>query len=111
MSATLDAEKSRTYFHGARLMKVLSQKFPVEVFYTSKLKQNYVETVVHTALQIHIYEGPWDILIFLTGQNEIDQAYNAIRNESSSTAAHDLPKLVDYPFYSSLTPSQQSAIF
>jgi len=111
MSATLDAEKFQTYFHGAPIMKVPGRKFPVEVFYTAKPERNYVEAAVRTALQIHRCEGPGDILIFLTGQMEIDQACEEIRASSSSTAAKDLPELVVYPLYSSLTPSQQAAIF
>lgn len=106
MLDTLDTEKFRTYFHGAPLMKVPSRKFPVEVFYTTKSEQNYVEAAVRTSLLIDMCKGLGGILIFLTGQMEIDQACDDIWNESSSTTTHDLPKLVVCPFYSSLTPSQ-----
>lgn len=94
MSATLYTEKFRTYLHGAPRIKVPGRKFPVEVFYTAKTEWNYVEAAVCTALQIHMYEGPGDILIFLTGKMDINQTCNNVRNESSSNAAHDLNGLV-----------------
>jgi pre-mRNA-splicing factor ATP-dependent RNA helicase DHX15/PRP43 len=48
MSATLDAEKFQKYFHNAPLLKVPGRAFPVEVFYTAKPEQNYVEAAVRT---------------------------------------------------------------
>ena len=79
MSATLDAEKFQEYFNNAPLLKVPGRTFPVEIFYTAKPERNYVEAAVRTTLQIHQCEGPGDILIFLTGEQEIEQACEEIR--------------------------------
>mmetsp|Transcript_20632 Transcript_20632/g.30387 ORF Transcript_20632/g.30387 Transcript_20632/m.30387 type:complete len:721 (-) Transcript_20632:243-2405(-) len=110
MSATLDAEKFQEYFHGAPLMKVPGRTHPVEVFYTAKPERNYVEAAVRTTLQIHQCEGPGDILVFLTGEQEIEQACEEIRSSAADMGA-DTPELVVYPLYSSLPPSQQRIIF
>uniref|UniRef100_A0A7S4W551 RNA helicase n=1 Tax=Ditylum brightwellii TaxID=49249 RepID=A0A7S4W551_9STRA len=110
MSATLDAEKFQEYFHGAPLMKVPGRTHPVEVFYTAKPERNYVEAAVRTTLQIHQCEGPGDILVFLTGEQEIEQACEEIRSSAAEMGA-DTPELVVYPLYSSLPPSQQRIIF
>ncbi|KAL3926244.1 MAG: hypothetical protein SGBAC_013551 [Bacillariaceae sp.] len=110
MSATLDAAKFQEYFHNAPLMKVPGRTFPVEVFYTSKPERNYVEAAVRTTLHIYQCEGPGDILVFLTGEAEIEQACEEIRQKASSmTREHG--ELVVYPLYSSLPPEQQRKIF
>lgn len=111
MSATLDAEKFQEYFNNAPLLKVPGRTHPVEVFYTAKAERNYVEAAVRTALQIHQCEAPGDILVFLTGEQEIEQACEEIRSSAAEMHAKDLPELVVYPLYSSLPPAQQKKIF
>lgn len=110
MSATLDAEKFQSYFHGAPLLKVPGRTHPVEVFYTAQPEPNYVEAAVRTTLHIHECEGPGDILVFLTGEQEIEQACEEIR-EKAATLGQDRPELVVHPLYSSLPPQQQRRIF
>mmetsp|Transcript_37049 Transcript_37049/g.78217 ORF Transcript_37049/g.78217 Transcript_37049/m.78217 type:complete len:721 (-) Transcript_37049:101-2263(-) len=110
MSATLDAQKFQSYFHGAPLLKVPGRTFPVEVFYTAEPERNYVEAAVRTAIQIHKCEGPGDILVFLTGEQEIEQACEEIRL-GAQDMGKDAPELVVYPLYSSLPPAQQKKIF
>ncbi len=111
MSATLDAEKFQEYFGNAPLMKVPGRTFPVEIFYTAKPERNYVEAAVRTTLQIHQCEGPGDILVFLTGEAEIEQACEEIRASAAEMSGKDMAELVVYPLYSSLTPAQQRKIF
>lgn len=110
MSATLDVAKIQEYFHNAPLMKVPGRTYPVEVFYTAKPEPNYVEAAVRTTLHIHECEGPGDILVFLTGEQEIEQACDEIR-EKAKAMGKDVPELVCYPLYSSLPPHQQRKIF
>lgn len=110
MSATLDAEKFQKYFHGAPLLKVPGRTHPVEVFYAAAPMENYVDAAVKTTLNIHECEGPGDILVFLTGEQEIEQACTEIR-ETAASLPKDKPQLVVYPLYSSLTPQQQRRIF
>jgi len=110
MSATLDAGKFQDYFHGAPLLKVPGRTHPVEVFYTAKPERNYVEAATRTCLQIHKCEPPGDILLFLTGELEIETACEEIRGAASEFGP-DVPQLVVYPLYSSLPPQQQKKIF
>ena len=110
MSATLDAKKFQEYFNDAPLLKVPGRTFPVDIFYTAKPEQNYVAAAVRTTLNIHKCEGPGDILVFLTGEQEIEQACEEIREQSQSLGK-DKPELVVYPLYSSLPPQQQRKIF
>lgn len=110
MSATLDADKFQKYFHNAPLLRVPGRTFPVEVFYTAKPEQNYVVAAIRTVLQIHECEAPGDILVFLTGELEIEQACNEIREKASAMGTSS-PELVVYPLYSSLSPQAQRRIF
>ena len=110
MSATLDAAKFQSYFHGAPLLKVPGRTHPVEVFYTAQPEPNYVEAAVRTTLHIHECEGPGDILVFLTGEQEIEQACEEIR-EKAASMGKDRPELVVHPLYSSLPPNVQRRIF
>lgn len=111
MSATLDAQKFQDYFGGAPLLKVPGRTFPVEVFYTEKAERNYVEAAVRTSMQIHTCEEAGDILVFLTGQQEIEQACEQMRAQAAELDRSQHGPLVVYPLYSSLTPVQQKKIF
>mmetsp|Transcript_21068 Transcript_21068/g.67893 ORF Transcript_21068/g.67893 Transcript_21068/m.67893 type:complete len:593 (+) Transcript_21068:331-2109(+) len=111
MSATLDAEKFQNYFgNSTPLLKVPGRTFPVEVFYTPEPEKDYVEAAVRTAAQIHACEGPGDILVFLTGEAEIEDVCARLRLETTGKAQQQQPILV-LPLYSSLPPSMQRKIF
>ncbi|CAN0085201.1 unnamed protein product, partial [Ectocarpus sp. 8 AP-2014] len=112
MSATLDAEKFQKYFDDAPLLKVPGRTFPVEIFYTPTPERDYVEAAVRTVVQIHKCEDPGDVLLFLTGEVEIEDACRAIRAEveKSQDPTKD-GELAVYPLYSSLPPAAQQKIF
>ena len=44
----------------------------MEVFYTQSPEQDYFSASVKTVLQIHVDEEPGDVLLFLTGEEEIE---------------------------------------
>jgi len=110
MSATMDALKFQQYFNNAPLMKVPGRTHPVEIFYTPEPEKDYVEAAVRTTLQIHQCEGKGDILIFLTGEEEIEDVCRRVRGESEKLGEEYGPITV-YPLYSSLPPKQQQDIF
>ena len=72
MSATLNAERFQDYFDGAPLLDVPGRMFPVDIFYTPKPESDYLVAAVRTVMQIHTGEAPGDILLFLTGEEEIE---------------------------------------
>ena len=61
-------------------------------------------------MQIHQHEGPGDILLFLTGEAEIENCCQELRDQAASLG-DDYPEMVVYPLYSSLPPQQQRKIF
>eukprot|EP01023_Acetabularia_acetabulum_P025838 TRINITY_DN24659_c0_g1_i1.p1 TRINITY_DN24659_c0_g1~~TRINITY_DN24659_c0_g1_i1.p1 ORF type:complete len:351 (+),score=76.73 TRINITY_DN24659_c0_g1_i1:127-1053(+) len=75
MSATLEAEKFQEYFQDAPLMKVPGRLHPVEIFYTPKPEKDYLEAAIRTVVQIHQSEEQGDILLFLTGEEQISEQW------------------------------------
>jgi pre-mRNA-splicing factor ATP-dependent RNA helicase DHX15/PRP43 len=41
-------------------------------FYTTEPEKDYLEAAIKTAILIHSYEDPGDVLVFLTGEEEIE---------------------------------------
>eukprot|EP01029_Cantina_marsupialis_P016210 TRINITY_DN3601_c1_g1_i1.p1 TRINITY_DN3601_c1_g1~~TRINITY_DN3601_c1_g1_i1.p1 ORF type:complete len:722 (+),score=268.55 TRINITY_DN3601_c1_g1_i1:58-2223(+) len=110
MSATLDAKKFQKYYSGAPLSKVPGRLHPVEIFYTPEPERDYVEAAIRTVLQIHCSEAPGDILVFLTGEQEIEEACKQIQEENSKFGKN-IPTLDPRPLYSSLPPNIQQRVF
>jgi len=118
VSATLDALKFSKYFiiggETAPLFKVPGSTYPVEIFYTQEPEPDYVEAAIRTVLMIHRAEDPGDILLFLTGEEEIEDACRKIKIEADDLVAQDpgtVGPLSCIPLYSSLPPQQQQRIF
>ena len=110
MSATLDAGKFQEYFHNAPLLSVPGRMFPVEVFYTAEPEKDYVLAASKTVLQIHLCEPPGDILLFLTGEEEIEEACKKISKEAQALGP-EIGELRCIPLYSTLPTHLQQRIF
>ncbi|KAK5165383.1 DEAH-box ATP-dependent RNA helicase prp43 [Saxophila tyrrhenica] len=111
MSATLDAQKFQKYFMSAPLLAVPGRTHPVEIFYTAEPERDYVEAAMRTVLQIHGTEPEGDILLFLTGEEEIEDACRKINLEADELSREGAGPLKVYPLYGSLPPAQQQRIF
>jgi len=116
MSATLDAQKFQKYFSiegaNAPLLAVPGRTHPVEIFYTPEPEKDYVEAALRTVLQIHATEPEGDILLFLTGEEEIEDACRKITLEADEMIREaDAGPLRVYPLYGTLPPQQQQKIF
>ncbi|PWA85819.1 ATP-dependent RNA helicase [Artemisia annua] len=61
-------------------------------------------------MQIHINEPEGDILVFLTGQEEIDYACQCL-DEKMKRLGKSVPQLIVLPVYSALPSEMQSEIF
>ncbi|XP_012066040.1 probable pre-mRNA-splicing factor ATP-dependent RNA helicase DEAH2 isoform X2 [Jatropha curcas] len=110
MSATLEAEKFQGYFNDAPLMRVPGRLHPVEIFYTQEPERDYLEAAIRTVVQIHMYEPLGDILVFLTGEEEIEDACRKITKEVGNMGDQVGPVKV-VPLYSTLPPAMQQKIF
>lgn len=109
-SATLEAEKFSAYFNDCPIFTIPGRSFQVEVFFSSEPEPDYLEAALDTVMQIHLTEPPGDILVFLTGQEEIDTSCQ-ILNERMSALGEAAPPLIILPVYSAQPTEVQSRIF
>nr|CAH7767740.1 unnamed protein product [Callosobruchus chinensis] len=113
-SATLDAVKFSQYFFKAPIFTIPGRTFPVEVLYTKEPETDYLDASLITVMQIHLREPPGDILLFLTGQEEIDTACEILYERMKTLGTYyspDVPELIILPVYSALPSEMQTRIF
>jgi pre-mRNA-splicing factor ATP-dependent RNA helicase DHX15/PRP43 len=73
-----------------------------------------LEAAIRTVLQIHTCEEPGDILVFLTGEDEIEEACKKLSAEVNHLVQAQPDHVGDIkvvPLYSTLPPQQQQRIF
>ncbi|XP_012570929.1 pre-mRNA-splicing factor ATP-dependent RNA helicase DEAH1 [Cicer arietinum] len=109
-SATLDAEKFSTYFDSAPIFKIPGRRYPVEIHFTKAPEADYLDAAIVTALQIHVTQSPGDILIFLTGQEEIETAEEILKHRTRGLGTK-IAELIICPIYANLPTELQAKIF
>jgi len=111
MSATLDYEAFASFW-GAPVGYVAGRQFPVTSFYAVEPQLDYVDAAITATLQIHLDEGrlQGDILVFLTGQEEIEDAQKVLE-ERARRLPSDALRLTVVPLYAALPPDRQMLAF
>ncbi|KAI0469537.1 P-loop containing nucleoside triphosphate hydrolase protein [Xylaria cf. heliscus] len=109
-SATLDADKFSEYFNQCPIFTIPGRTFPVEILYSREPESDYLDAALVTIMQIHLTEPIGDILLFLTGQEEIDTSCE-ILYERMKALGPNVPELIICPIYSSLPTDIQSRVF
>lgn len=109
-SATMNAQKFSEFFDDAPIFDVPGRRFPVDMFYTQQPEANYIHAAVTTILQIHTTQPKGDILLFLTGQDEIEACEENLK-ETMHTLGDKVPELIIAPIYANLPSEMQSKIF
>lgn len=113
-SATLNAQKFSNFFGSVPIFHIPGRTFPVNTLYSKTPCEDYVEAAVKQAMTIHITSPPGDILIFMTGQDEIEAACFALAERIEqliSSTKKGVPKLLILPIYSQLPADLQAKIF
>ena len=109
-SATLDAEKFSQFFDDAPIFRIPGRRFPVDIYYTKAPEADYVDAAVVTVLQIHVTQPLGDILVFFTGQEEIETSHEMLL-ERTRRLGSKIKELVILPIYSTLPSDMQIKIF
>uniref|UniRef100_A0A7S2ESN9 RNA helicase n=1 Tax=Trieres chinensis TaxID=1514140 RepID=A0A7S2ESN9_TRICV len=110
-SATLDAEKFSKYFDDASIFMIPGRMFPVDIYYTKSPEADYVDAAVVTVLQIHVTQPlSGDILVFLTGQEEIETCAEILTQRTRGLGTR-IKELIICPIYANLPSEQQAKIF
>ncbi|KAJ3142616.1 putative ATP-dependent RNA helicase dhr2 [Physocladia obscura] len=110
MSATLDAARFAEYFDGAQILFIPGRQYPVRVFNSIERQEDYVDAALVATFQIHVDEPPGDILVFLTGQEEIETVEKLLK-EHLFELPPDALELLICPLFASLPAAQQQKVF
>ncbi|THU74176.1 hypothetical protein C4D60_Mb04t30590 [Musa balbisiana] len=109
-SATLDAEKFSDYFDSAPIFKIPGRRYPVEIHFTTAPEADYIDAAIVTVLQIHVTQPPGDILVFLTGQEEIETIDEILKHRTRGLGTK-IAELIICPIYANLPTELQAKIF
>ncbi|CCK69743.1 DEAH-box RNA helicase PRP16 KNAG_0C06500 [Huiozyma naganishii CBS 8797] len=121
-SATINAAKFSKFFGNAPQFTIPGKTFPVDVVYAKTPVDDYVEAAVLEATRIHLGTAieSGDVLIFMTGQEDIEVTENGIKEkllqvyskrDAQISTFEDIKDLEVYPIYSALPPNLQNRIF
>ncbi|KAI8591110.1 pre-mRNA splicing factor [Geranomyces variabilis] len=109
-SATMDAEKFSIYFDDAPSFHIPGRRYPVETYHTAAPEANYLAAAITTIMTIHITQPPGDILLFLTGQDEIEQAEEGLKAICRQLGSK-IGEIIIVPCYADLPSDLQAKIF
>ncbi|GLB38506.1 putative helicase associated domain (HA2) Add an annotation [Lyophyllum shimeji] len=109
-SATLNADEFSTYFDGAPAFYIPGRQFPVDIHYTPQPEANYLHAAITTVFQIHTTQPKGDILVFLTGQEEIEACQENLQ-ETARALGNKIKELIICPIYANLPSDMQAKIF
>ncbi|XP_016450451.1 putative pre-mRNA-splicing factor ATP-dependent RNA helicase DEAH4 isoform X1 [Nicotiana tabacum] len=110
-SATLDGGKVSRFFSDCPVLTVPGELFPVEIVHISERPKNYVEASLKTAIDIHVREPEGDILIFLTGQDDIEKLVLKLEEKIQNLEEGSCLDALILPLHGSLPPDMQVRVF
>lgn len=108
-SATMNAKRFSDFFGNAPEFTIPGRTFPVDVMFHRSPVEDYVDQAVQQVLAIHVSMDPGDILVFMTGQEDIEITCELVQRRLD--ALNDPPKLSILPIYSQMPADLQSKIF
>ncbi len=82
----------------------------MDVLYIKEAERDYLDAALIAVMQIHLTDPPGDILVFLTGQEEIDTSCE-ILYERMKSLGPEVPELIILPVYSVFPSEIQTRIF
>jgi pre-mRNA-splicing factor ATP-dependent RNA helicase DHX38/PRP16 len=109
-SATLSADTFSDYFGGVPVFRIPGRTFKVETYFSKSVQEDYIMAAVKQTLQIHFNSPPGDILIFMTGQEDIEGTCTMLA-EKMEKLGDGSPPLLVLPMYSQLPADLQAKIF
>lgn len=115
-SATIDAEAFARYFDPAygtpdaiaTILSIEGRTYPVDIAYTPAPVRDYIAAAVDAVWALHLSEPSGDMLVFLTGRDDIDTALQALADRQAEAPQGGL-RLHLLPLYASLALDEQRA--
>lgn len=108
-SATMNADKFSKFYGDAPNFTIPGRTFPVDVLFSKTPCEDYVESAVKQVLSIHLSHGPGDVLVFMTGQEDIEVTCEVVAERLSQL--QEAPPLLILPIYSQMPADLQAKIF
>jgi pre-mRNA-splicing factor ATP-dependent RNA helicase DHX38/PRP16 len=109
-SATLNADRFASFFGGVPIFRIPGRTFHVEKYFAKVSNEDYVDAAVKQVMTIHLSFPPGDVLVFMTGQEDIEATCQVIA-ERCAALGEDVPPLLLLPMYSQLPADLQAKIF
>ncbi|MCL7022340.1 hypothetical protein MKW94_004448 [Papaver nudicaule] len=110
-SATLDGTKVSEFFSNCPVLTVPGKLFPVEILYSSERPTSYLDACLNKALNIHTRQPEGDVLIFMTGQDDIDKCVKKLEERVQSLEEGCCMDAIILPLHGSLPPEMQVRVF
>jgi pre-mRNA-splicing factor ATP-dependent RNA helicase DHX38/PRP16 len=108
-SATMNSDRFARFYGGAPEFFIPGRTFPVDIQYSRSPCEDYVDSAVRQVLAIHVSQPTGDILVFMTGQEDIEVTCELIAERLAQL--NDPPKLSILPIYSQMPADLQAKIF
>jgi len=108
-SATLDSGKFCRFYGDCPEFSVPGRTFEVDEHFSKTPVEDYVDAAVKTIIQIHLHYGPGDILVFMTGQLDINAVCHLAADRLKEYENRE--PLTILPIYSQLPSDLQAKIF
>lgn len=111
MSATLEADHFSRYFNGAKVLYIEGRQHPIQMMYAVEQQKDYVHAALVTIMQLHQEMPPGgDILVFLTGQDEIESLAKLV-TDCAQHCTPDCMELLVCPMFAALPSQHQMKVF
>ncbi|NWX91006.1 DHX40 helicase, partial [Nothoprocta ornata] len=123
MSATLEVDKLSEFFGHCSVLHIPGRNYPVKEIFCDLIgprntgSSAYVTEAIKVTLDIHLNEPKGDILVFLTGQIEIEKACDILFQKAENidyryeVQDSSVEGLLILPLYGSMSTDQQKRIF
>lgn len=107
-SATIDAEMFRNFFHpSTAILSIPGKQYNVDIYHSIEPVSNYILEAVENVFRINA-EKPGDILVFLTGREQVDQAVQLINDRASVDRQNPMYAV---PLYAGLDEDDHKKVF
>lgn len=112
MSATMDVDHFSKYFDNCPVLYLPGRTHQVQILHSKQRQEDYMFASLVTLFEIH-KTAPLqdDVLMFLTGKDEIESMVTQIRTISKSHDMSNQPPLRAWPLHSSLPAQRQLEVF
>lgn len=113
-SATLDEQKFSRFFDNPPIFRIKGRLFHVQHRFMSNdqkiASSNMIDACLRTVIQIHRSEQPGDILVFLPGQEEIEELQKDLEVQLKRLGSR-IRELLIRPIYANLPTEMQARVF